>query len=355
LQPVKTPADLTLINPGKHYVEVKKEGYDTFKQDVTMPEGGTITVDAVFKAGGDESATFTTEEAPAEGIVTIGDATGVKSDPDRSANLIIWSQKDGDKSVVYVYDSKKGKADILFADTKNQEEPSLSEDYIVWSTGGDGSDIILRNLVSGTDTYITEDPLKQKSPYTDGKYVIYIEEDESRSKYDVVLYTIATGDRMVIATGKSEKSNPVIWGDYIVYEDMRTGKPDLYLYQISTGTEKVVSIPGEKANPDIFEDKIVYEDYRDGNSDIYLFNITSGTEQVIASGPGDQVRPSISGNITVFEDLNGDQPVVMVYYSDSGKIATLGSVTGMAYPRVRDGVIVYLDKNGTVLNKMPVP
>lgn len=356
LQPEKTPADLTLINPGKHYVEVKKQGYDTFKQDLIMPEGGTLTVNAVLITGGDEDATFTTEGSSDQETVPgtpepIGDSTGLKKSPGISGNRIIWAQKEGGRSVAYLYDEKTGTSEAVKSDSYSQEEPVISGNYAVWSTGGPESDIILKDLKTGIETKITNDELKQYAPYTDGINVVYIEEGESGSPFDIVLYSIASQEKKVIATGESEKSNPVIDGDYIVFEEMKSGTLSLILYQISTEVESLISKTGEVANPDMKSGKIVFEDYRDGNADIYLYDIASKTETVVVSGPGDQVRPSVSGDHIVFEETEGDELSLLLYTISTGKTTTIAPITGSAYPQINDGVIIFLDKGGTVLNR----
>jgi hypothetical protein len=40
------PVDAMTVNPGRHDVELQHEGYANFKQTITVPVGGTFTVEA---------------------------------------------------------------------------------------------------------------------------------------------------------------------------------------------------------------------------------------------------------------------------------------------------------------------
>jgi len=361
MQPDKSPVDLTLINPGQHYVELKLEGYDTYKEDVTMPSGGIVEVNAVLSKGGDEDATFTAEgdgdeastgDSTDAGMLVIGDSIAIKSDPAISGSKTIWSQIEDGKSIVYIHDADTGIAEPVTFDEGGQKEPSMSGDYATWTTGGAESDVILKNLITGEIIRVTDDSIIQKTPYTDGISLVYVEEGDFGSRYDIVLYTIASGERTVIASGESEKKNPAVHRDYIVYEDVREGTSNVYLYTISSESEQVISEGGERMNPDISGEKIVYEDWRDDNADIYLFDISSGIEQVITSAIGDQVRPSIHGNMITFEDLNGPEPQIMSYSTDTGEISRIAAIQGSGYSQIREGGLVFLDIDGLVIRKM---
>ena len=62
MQPNLTPVDLPFINPGKHFIEVKMDGYKTFKEEVSISDGEEVSIDAKLEPGEDEESTFTAEE-----------------------------------------------------------------------------------------------------------------------------------------------------------------------------------------------------------------------------------------------------------------------------------------------------
>ncbi len=68
-----------------------------------------------------------------------------------------------------------------------------------------------------------------------------------------------------------------IYGDRIVWEDLRNGTGDIRMYDLSTGEEKLITEDSFwQEAPDIYEDRIVWTDYRNGNKDIYVFDLSSG-------------------------------------------------------------------------------
>jgi len=73
---------------------------------------------------------------------------------------------------------------------------------------------------------------------------------------------------------------------------------------------------------------------------------------VITSAIGDQVRPSIHGNMITFEDLNGPEPQIMSYSTDTGEISRIAAIQGSGYSQIREGGLVFLDIDGLVIRKM---
>lgn len=61
MQPDLAPVELPYINPGKHFIEVKMDGYKSFKEEVTISNGEKANVEANLVSGEDEESTFTAE------------------------------------------------------------------------------------------------------------------------------------------------------------------------------------------------------------------------------------------------------------------------------------------------------
>ena len=101
--------------------------------------------------------------------------------------------------------------------------------------------------------------------------------------------------------------NPVIDGNYIVYQDTRGGGlSDIYLYNRITKTEiALTSDPAvESIDPDISWNRVVWADNRDGNWEIYIYNVTTPEvdPQPLFVWEGDQIEPAIHGDVMVFSD-----------------------------------------------------
>ena len=86
------------------------------------------------------------------------------------------------------------------------------------------------------------------------------------------MYDTSTGQETRITTSNTIDSNPVIYGNKIVWQDERNGNSDIYMYDISTGQEtQITTDTSDQIAPDIYENKIVWSDGRSGGGyDIYM-------------------------------------------------------------------------------------
>jgi TolB protein len=106
-----------------------------------------------------------------------------------------------------------------------------------------------------------------------------------------------------ICTAQYSQTNPVMSGQYIVWEDPRGGPTQLYLYNLSDSTTRPLSPgPGEQLSPAIYGSKVVWQDHRNGNWDIYMYDISTGKETPLCTNTANQVMPAIYGDTVVWED-----------------------------------------------------
>ena len=177
-----------------------------------------------------------------------------------------------------------------------------------------------------------------------------------------------------VTTDTNSQTLPVIYGDYIVWTDLRSGGDQIYMYQISTNIETQVTTDDGPAHiasdiynnyivwqdddgglesniymcdlnlnggaggclsgdtktqitadlsiqrgPSIYGDYIVWEDARGGNWDIYMYQISTSTETPVAIGLNNQEHPAIYGNyITWVDDSAGNDDIYMCDLSLNG-------------------------------------
>jgi len=85
----------------------------------------------------------------------------------------------------------------------------------------------------------------------------------------------ASGE-VLITTDTANQAFPAISGKRIVYEDNRNGNWNIYMYNLSTNTEKQITtntaIQGE---PAISGKRIVWMDYRYADWDIYMYDLST--------------------------------------------------------------------------------
>jgi beta propeller repeat protein len=84
---------------------------------------------------------------------------------------------------------------------------------------------------------------------------------------------------------------------------------DIYMYDLSTNTEREICItPTHKANPVIYRDWIVWQDYRNGwTADIYGFNLATNQEYPILIHPDHQDFSQLDSLFLVWQDFRNNR------------------------------------------------
>jgi beta propeller repeat protein len=105
-----------------------------------------------------------------------------------------------------------------------------------------------------------------------------------------------------------------ISGDKVVWADFRNGNFDIYLYDLTTNTERQITTDAaDQYSPAISGDKVVWVDSRNGNCDIYLYDLTTNTERQITTDAADQINPAISGDKIIWEDERSNNRDIYLY------------------------------------------
>lgn len=226
----------------------------------------------------------------------------------------------------------------LLNDTHAQERPAIHGDKVVWqetiSEGGSTNwEIFLYNLSEDTDGDTIPNYLENERPYPDPAKIritydpgdqlfpqiydnlIVWEDQRNVSNWDIYLYNLTVdtdndnvpnyidtdddGDdvpdledededpaEIRITHNPAHQTNPAVYGSKIVWEDLRKGDRDIYMYDLITETEVCIVGVHEKGsiskyrplqyNPRIHGDKITYENMSGfgGNVDIYMYNLS---------------------------------------------------------------------------------
>jgi beta propeller repeat protein len=78
-----------------------------------------------------------------------------------------------------------------------------------------------------------------------------------------------------ICTDLNDQRYPAISGNLILWTDIRKGKWNTYMYDLSTSNKnRITSGLNSQRYPAISGDRIIWEDYRDGNGDIYMYDLS---------------------------------------------------------------------------------
>lgn len=127
-----------------------------------------------------------------------------------------------------------------------------------------------------------------------GSTVVY--EVYHDGSWDIMAYTVKDKKTVPVAAGQGDQNYPQISGNIIVYLDqgMAGGTPSLKLYNIETKQTKTLAKDHLVARPAISGDYVVWEDWRSGAPNVFAYDTKKNTEYTLTRG-GDARVPFVSG------------------------------------------------------------
>jgi beta propeller repeat protein len=215
-------------------------------------------------------------------------------------------------------------------------DPSIFEDTLVFS--GNGRSIFMYNISSQKMEVIIK---KGVHPDIYQNLIVY-QQGHFSIDADIYLYNLSTKEIVRITTNESQQVEPKIFGDIIVWTDMRNiffdsdnllgqFNHDIYMYNLSNSTE--IQLTDEDATqdgPDIYNNLIVWMDWRNGpiselefpfngTTDIYIYNISEETEDELIINPRNQTSPKIWGSNIIWMENNSGKESIYLYDYLTGK------------------------------------
>ncbi|MCJ7776740.1 MAG: hypothetical protein MUP16_00250 [Sedimentisphaerales bacterium] len=148
-----------------------------------------------------------------------------------------------------------------------------------------------------------------------------------------------------------EQSYPAVSGNYVVWQDKRSGAYDIYRNNPATVNDVngvlLCAATRNQQYPSISGTTVVWQDYRPSttNSDIYCYSLPSGPETAVCTTANKQGNPAISGNIIVWQDdRNGDDDI---YGYDGSEFEICINSFSQSDSAIDGSVIVWRDmRNG---------
>lgn len=205
---------------------------------------------------------------------------------------------------------------------------AVSGDYAV--SGGGSSTIRLFDFSAMSSKIIDQSTTSgmRYDPDIDSGQAVWIKERGYAGRYYeplIVMYDVNSGiDTYMTKMGggtvpggasKYARRNPVISNGLILYQERinEAGRDwNINAAAIDTLGITMVGATGDQINPSLSGNIVVFQDNRSGHPDeagnwvgewdIYMKDLATGIEQPVCTAPGDQAYPVIRGNVITWED-----------------------------------------------------
>lgn len=191
--------------------------------------------------------------------------------------------------------------------------------------------LIKPSLSQDPERPICTDSAAQYDPVIWGDWILW-EDRRSGGVEDIYMYDLRDSTETAITSAPSvQQCHIAISGSLAVWQDNRNGDWDIYGYYITNpgaGTFPIVDYPEDQVSPALCDSFLAWVDYRGGefSANIYLRNLNTGEEkQITTDEDGQQSDPAISGHLLVWTDLrNGNQDIYMynIYTGEEKPICT---------------------------------
>lgn len=165
-------------------------------------------------------------------------------------------------------------------------------------------------------------------------------QDLRNGNYDIYMYDLTTSRETRITANESNQTYPALYGDRIVWQDDHNGQYDIYMYNISTSKETQISTNGRAQKPKIYDDRIMWMDYRTRNRGIYVHDLSTSKENRIIP----EILPqyiNMEGNLIVWHDLRHISPDIYVYDLSTSTETQITSNGEATFPNVYGNRIVW--------------
>jgi beta propeller repeat protein len=199
-------------------------------------------------------------------------------------------------------------AERIDPNESDQVAPAFNGDDVVWEDmrndhdpQNDGTDVYMfQYSAGGPATMVAGGQGEQDQPAISDQYVVWI--DRGTLKAQGLSNGQLSGPVITVTNGSATPTDPAICGSLVVWSDTANNS-DIYAKNLSSGQLfQVATSPAVEAYPACDAGKIVYT-YApaNGSSDIKLYDTSSRLTSTVSSEIWNEWRPSISGNLVVWQ------------------------------------------------------
>jgi beta propeller repeat protein len=263
---------------------------------------------------------------------------------------------------IYMYDLASKTEHAVTTEAHKQSLPRISGSYVIWNDGRDAQQQVYYQSLSIADT-----DHRLTGPTSSGDYQspfdIWGDTVAFHTRYPLsapftwgyYVYSKKVGGAATVLASDAQIYDNMAFGGKWIAIDQRTSAGVSYVHTVAVipiaGGAKRVIAGGSGVDarfPDTWGDRVVYEDNRSGSFHIYMYDLSTNTERQITSRAGDQMRPAISGDIIVWADhpdgyAHNAAGYIWMYDLRTGATRQLSTAHSAFNPDVSGNFVVWAD------------
>jgi beta propeller repeat protein len=245
----------------------------------------------------------------------------------------------------------KGVGFVHAEDSFSPEGPIRSDgEQMVWISMIEGQSQIIYVDSNGVKQSITDHESQKKNPDISGQYIVWQDNrndtDTAVPQFDIYLYDILTKKEMRLSNSNDSHEEPRIDGQYVVWLEKKDGQSNVMLYDTETGTLDHITTGVRAFGAKTDGNQVVWMQYNSPFFDIYSSDLETQTNKQITYGGGHHKDPHIYDNKIVWHDYREGHRNIYLHDVDSGTAVNLTPSEGnKTIKGFYEGQLLYENEN----------
>ncbi len=208
----------------------------------------------------------------------------VRTSPAVDGTRIVWVQGGNPAArTIQGFDLSEGSPISVTTDAGEVADPVISGDVVVWRVrSADGWHIQAKNVTNNNTMTLPTKSANLANPVISGSTVVW--QEYAGDHWSLVMYDLRNKQRTVVTTSTADETNPQLEGSELVFlrQPQTGGTAQLIARDLSSGQERVIVADHIITQPSISNGVIVWEDWRSGLPDVYAYDINAQVMYAVA-------------------------------------------------------------------------